>query len=138
MPRFGDISRARLETCHPDLILLMEAVVAHYDICIICGHRDEKAQRKAVEERKSKVMWPNSKHNTSPSMAVDVAPWPLDWSDAGAFYMMVGWIRCTADRLYREGKMQYRIRVGADWDGDRATKDQTFHDTPHIELELNA
>jgi hypothetical protein len=30
--------------------------------------------------------------------------------------------------------MGIESRMGADWDGDFDTKDQTFHDLPHFEL----
>lgn len=47
------------------------------------GHRDEDRQNKLFEEGKTKVKWPDSKHNTSPSKASDSAPYPLDWRCEG-------------------------------------------------------
>ena len=134
MPHFGLTSRRRLDTCHPDLQLVFEAVVSDYDCTILCGHRNQTAQMVAYESGKSQLAWPDSKHNSCPSRAVDVGPWPLDWHDKGAFYMLAGWVLCTAERLRHEGKITHRLRYGGDWDGDHATKDQRFHDLPHWEL----
>ncbi len=134
MPSFGHVSQSRLATCHVDLVRLFEAVVKDYDCTILCGHRTREAQMQAYEDGKSQVSWPDSKHNAYPSLAVDVGPWPLDWSDTGAFYLLAGWVLCTADRLYQEGVITHRIRYGGDWNGNHATKDQNFHDLPHFEL----
>ena len=133
MPHFGRTSTERLDTCHKDLKTVFNEVVRHYDCTILCGHRGKHAQNLAYEMKKSKLQWPNSKHNTQPSKAVDVGPWPLDWSDHGAFYMLAGWVLCTADRLYREGRITHRLRYGGDWDGDHSTV-QSFKDLPHFEL----
>ena len=134
MPSFGKTSLARLGTCHEDLQLIFSTVVATFDCASVCGHRGEIDQTVAFESGKSKVQWPHSKHNSVPSMAVDVAPYPIDWNDRGAFYLLAGWVMCTAEMLYREGKVSHRVRCGADWNGNHATKDQRFHDLPHFEL----
>jgi len=134
MPHFGITSRKRLDTCHQDLQRIFEEVVKDYDCTIICGHRNEVAQMMAYESGKSQVPWPDSKHNRYPSMAVDVGPWPLDWNDRGAFYLLAGWVLCTADRLLKEGVVTHRLRYGGDWNRNRATLDQKFNDLPHFEL----
>jgi len=128
MPKFGKSSQARLDTCHPDLQLLLNFVIKKIDITILCGHRTEAEQNKAYREKKSKLKFPQSKHNKVPSMAVDLSLYPINWSDHGSFYMVIGYIRRVADEL------GIKIRVGSDWDGDWKTKDQSFHDLPHIEL----
>ena len=134
MPAFGNASRDRLDTCHKDLQVIMETVVERYDIAVICGHRGEKEQREAYDNHKSQLNWPRSKHNEYPSKAVDVAPYPIDWSDNTAFAMMAGWILNEADRLYREGKVTHRLKSGLDWNCDHKTKDHGFLDFPHFEL----
>jgi peptidoglycan L-alanyl-D-glutamate endopeptidase CwlK len=134
MPHFGLTSRKRLDTCHKDLQAIFVEVVKGFDCAILCGHRDEVAQMLAYESGKSQLTWPDSKHNTFPSMAVDVAPWPLDWNDRGAFYMLAGYVLCTADRLRAEGRITHRLRYGGDWNGNHNTRDQKLHDLPHYEL----
>ena len=138
MPQFGKVSTARLLTCHGDLQAILLEVIKDFDFAVICGHRGEVDQMVAYESGKSQLPWPKSPHNRLPSMAVDVAPYPIDWNDRGAFYLLAGWIECTAARLYREGKISHKVRLGADWDGykspQRSTKNQKFHDLPHVEL----
>ena len=83
------------------------------------------------EQRLSKLKWPDSKHNSFPSCAVDVAPyragrgvvWDLDTCRAfGGFVIGLA----TA--------MNMRIRWGGDWDMDGDLADQTFNDLVHFEL----
>jgi len=82
----------------------------------------------------SKVEWPNGKHNTTPSMAADIAPYPIDWEDSGRFYFFAGYVSCVAVKLFAEGKITHRVRWGGDWDSDRHMDDQSFDDLVHFEL----
>ena len=118
----------QLGSCHSDLQRLFNEVIKHYDCTILEGHRTEDRQNELYENGKSKVKFPNSKHNSFPSMAVDVVPYPIDWDDTRRFYMFVGIVRGIASQL------GINIRCGADWDGDLEVKDQNFHDLPHFEL----
>ena len=95
-------------------------VAKHYDLTIICGYRNEEDQNEAVRTGKSNVIWPNGKHNSQPSLAVDAAPYPIDWNDKIRFYHFVGFVRGVASQL------GIKIRCGADWDGDFDLKDQNF------------
>jgi len=76
----------------------------------------------------SKLEWPNSKHNSLPSRAIDVAPYPIDWKDIARFTQLIGAYKGVALML------GYRIRCGCDWDQDGDIRDQTFMDYPHIEI----
>ncbi|MFT5766751.1 MAG: peptidoglycan L-alanyl-D-glutamate endopeptidase CwlK [Halioglobus sp.] len=134
MPKFSTRSTDNLDECHEDLVLLFTTIVEHYDCSVICGHRGETEQRKAYDDGKSTLTWPKSKHNRWPAMAADVTPYPLDWNDIGGMYLFAGWALCTADKLYREGKMTHRLRSGSDWDMDGKTVDQKFNDLVHFEL----
>lgn len=128
MPEFSPLSKRRLAECHPDLQKLMNEVIKHYDIVILCGFRGKDEQDKAFREGKSKLAFPKSKHNVTPSLAVDIAPYPLDWNDLKRFWHLAGYVKATAERL------GIKIRQGADWDGDNDFKDQKFVDLPHVEL----
>lgn len=128
MPKFGTRSLNNLNTCHPDLQRLFNEIIKKFDCTVLCGHRNKEDQDKAFHEGRSKVQWPNGKHNSMPSKAVDVAPYPVDWNDIKRFYMFVGIVRGYA------AMMNINIRCGADWDGDMEIKDQNFHDLPHFEL----
>jgi peptidoglycan L-alanyl-D-glutamate endopeptidase CwlK len=135
MPSFGTTSRAKLSTCHEDLVQVMEEVVKWIDIAVICGHRGKTAQDEAFFSNKSKLRWPNSKHNSIPSMAVDVALYPIDWSDEHTFSLVAGRVLQVADQMLAAGKIHHKVVWGGDWDRDGWTKDTGFYDSPHFQLE---
>lgn len=128
MPSFSQVSRDRLKTCHPHLQAVFAEVIQHRDCAILCGHRGQAEQDEALRTGKSKLGWPKSAHNSLPSRAVDVAPFPIDWNDADRFRLFAGFVLGIA------AKMGIPLRWGGDWDGDMTNKDQTFHDLPHFEL----
>lgn len=134
MYSYGKTSRARLDTCHSDLVTIFNEVIKLVDVSILEGHRGEDKQDEFFSKKLSKLKWPNSKHNSLPSMAVDVAPWPIDWDDTDRFYQVVGIVKGVAHMLYEQGKITHKIRCGADWDMDGDIRDQTFNDLPHYEL----
>src|SRR5579871_2009363 len=76
MHYFSPKSLVNLETCHPDLQTLFKEVIQTMDCTILVGHRNQEDQEKAFEQGNSKEHWPNSKHNSIPSMAVDVLSYP--------------------------------------------------------------
>ena len=102
-------------------------MIEDYDVSIICGHRSKAEQDKAVADGASKTRYPNSKHNSIPSLGIDAALYPINWNDHGRHYMFVGIVRERAKQL------GIPIRCGADWDSDFATNDQTFNDLVHFE-----
>ncbi len=128
MPKFGEKSKEKLETCHQDLQKLFNEVIKYFDCCVICGHRTEEEQDEAFKNGHSNVEYPNSKHNQKPSLAVDVVPYPIDWKDTNRFYLFVGFVRGIAAML------DIPIRCGGDWDGDLETSDQKLTDLPHFEM----
>ncbi len=128
MPKFSDRSQERLNTCHPDLKLLFEKIIKKYDCSILEGHRSSTRQDELYSQGKSKAKAGESKHNSTPSLAVDVAPWPIDWNDKDRFYHFGGYVKGVADSL------GISVRWGGDWDGDNDLKDQSFFDLPHFEL----
>ena len=79
MPRFGRKSKERLASCDPKLQKLFNEVIKHVDCSVLEGHRGKERQNKFYDEGKSKVRYPNGRHNANPSLAVDVTPYPVDW-----------------------------------------------------------
>lgn len=120
MAKFGKTSIARLNTCHPDLQRLFNEVIKEVDCTILCGHRTEEEQTKAFESGNSQVKWPNSKHNSAPSLAVDVAPYPIEWNNIAVFKALAGIVKKKATEL------GIAIEWGGDW--------KTFKDYPHYQL----
>jgi len=128
MPSFGKTSSANLATCHPDIQRVLNEAIKYVDFSVTCGHRGQVEQDAAFAAGNSKLKYPNGEHNKTPSNAVDVAPYPLNWNDAEAFTLLSGVIygvACT---------MGVKLRLGADWDGDFNTLEHSFKDRPHIEL----
>ncbi|AAW86512.1 L-alanyl-D-glutamate peptidase [Aliivibrio fischeri ES114] len=128
MNKFSKTSAARLATCHPDLIKVFTRVLELCDCSILCGHRTEEEQNTAFAEGKSQVKYPNGKHNTLPSRAVDVAPYPIDWNDRERFSYFAGLVVGVGV------SMGVAIRWGGDWDKDNELKDNNFDDLVHFEL----
>ena len=128
MPKFGKTSRKRLKTCDEDLQALFEEVVKYFDCSVIEGHRNEARQNKAFEDGNSKVKFPKGRHNSKPSKAVDVAPYPIDWEDRERMTYFAGFVKGIA---YMMG---IPIRWGGDWNNNTILKDNNFDDLPHFEL----
>lgn len=120
MPSFGQSSKDKLATCHQKLQDVMNEVITLTDIKVLCGTRGQKEQDEAFANGTSTKRYPNSKHNTSPSLAVDVVPYPIDWSDIQRFKDLAVIIKSVA------AKLGVDIRWGGDW--------HTFKDYPHWEL----
>ena len=128
MPSFSDNSKGRLETCDPRLQRLLNEAIKSVDFMVLCGHRSEAEQNEAKRTGKSTLAWPLSKHNSLPSKAVDIAPYPLDWNDTARFARLAGYL----ERIAQE--QGTKIRWGGDWNGNWRTKDERLVDMPHIEL----
>lgn len=130
----GPTSRVRLASCHPKLQRLVEQTMARldrrrtFDFTVVCGHRGQVTQEQAFADGRSTKHWPDSKHNTLPSTAVDLAPYPTDWKDEAAFARLAGYVLAVADDLDLE------VRWGGDWDGDGRSADERLKDLPHFEL----
>ena len=129
MPHFSQRSLDRLATCDGRLQEILRAAIAHYDFTVLEGHRSEARQNQLYAEGKSKLRYPRSKHNSTPSRAVDVAPYPIDWNDRERFYYLAGLIMGIA-------KIKgIPLRWGGDWDRDTDFADNTFDDLPHFEID---
>jgi peptidoglycan LD-endopeptidase CwlK len=132
VPTFSARSRDQLATCDQRLQVILNEAIKLVDFSVIEGHRGEEAQNKAFDKGLSKVRWPNGKHNSFPSRAVDIAPYPIDWSERAAalarFAFISGVIHTIAARL------GIAIRFGWDWNRNLDPRDESFLDWPHVEL----
>lgn len=128
MYSFGQRSQERLATCHKDLQDIMNTAIKLIDFTVLWGHRGEQDQNKAFNAGRSKTTWPNSKHNQKPSMAIDIAPWPIDWHNKYRFYYMAGIVMGIAKEKGID------LRYGGDWDRDGELVDNSFDDLGHFEL----
>lgn len=143
MYSFSSKSAEKLQTCHEDIQLILKELIKIYDFSVLEGHRSLETQEKYFRDGKSKLDGTirKSKHQSYPSMAVDIMPYKKgsnafsgDELDDRRFYFMMGMVKVIAEKLLDEGKISHKVRFGLDWDGDETYRDQNFHDLPHIEL----
>lgn len=130
---FSRNSLLKLETAHPDLIAICYGVLKLHDFAVSEGHRGKDAQDKAVAEGKSKTPWPTSKHNKTPSLAVDLLPYVN-----GKF---IGWDAPLEQWAYFAGIVMgiaeakgFKIRWGGNWKRDNDLTANKFDDLPHFEI----
>ena len=128
MPKFGRKSKERLNTCDSNLQKVFNEVIKHVDCSVLEGHREKDRQNKLFEEGKTKVKYPNGRHNRQPSSAVDVTPYPVDWEDRERQTLFAGFVIGVASQ------MGIKLRWGGDWDQDFQVVDNRFDDFPHFEL----
>ncbi len=132
---WGKRSAAVWETVVPDLKRVFDRALAWglIDMSAIQGRRSREEQDRFFREGKSRVKWPNGKHNVlNPgdlAEAVDVAPYinGVSWLKEHCIFM-AGVVLAAAEV---EG---VKIRWGGNWDQDREPiTDQDFQDLVHFE-----
>jgi len=119
--KFSNRSQKRLSTCEQPLQDLFNEVIKHIDCTVLDGYRDKERQNKVFNEGKSKARFPQSRHNTYPSQAIDVIPYPVDWEDINRFYEFAGIVQGIASQ------MNIKIKWGGNF--------KNFFDGPHYQLE---
>lgn len=133
MPAFGRGSLSALELVDTRLRGVLEEAIKYWDFTVLEGHRGPERQQELFESGTSQVSWPNSKHNSLPSVAVDIAPYPIDWEDTERFIQLSGAILQIAKQNGLD------LRWGGDWNRDGRMTDESFRDLLHFELvERNA
>ena len=114
MPRFGSRSRRNLKTCDKRLQDLFNEIIKHFDCSVLVGFRGRDEQ--------------NTAFNSKPTIAVDVAPYPIDWNDRERFIYFGGVVKGFAYQL------DFPIRWGGDWNNDTQLSDNKFDDLVHFEI----
>lgn len=134
---YGRRSKSILETVN---VLLAQVFVyaldtGLMDITIIDGRRSRQQQNLYYAQGRSKVQWPNSKHNVryphDLSKAIDAAPYVngKTSSDFRHCIFLAGVIQTVGY------DMGVSIRWGGNWDMDgEPVTDQDFQDLWHYEL----
>lgn len=133
MPRFSFKSKQFLATCHPDIQRVMEEAIKEFDFMVLCGHRTVAEQQRLYAQGRTtpgkKVtnidgVRVKGRHNYKPSLAIDIAPYPLDWQDTARF-------RALGEHIEKVAK---RLGVPLTWGG----RWRKFIDLPHFELPVSA
>ena len=151
MPKFGQKSYSRLSTCEQSIQTILMEVVKHYDIMIVEGNRTAERQNhhwskgrrlQNGADKEKRFSWEvvnkakivtykdgyeqKSKHQSFPSVAVDVVPWPSQWTDKNKMIELRGIIKYIQAKLFEEGRISKLLDNGADlWDG---------FDMPHFQI----
>lgn len=120
MAIFSKASQDKLSTCDSRLQEICNEAIKEYDFVVLCGHRDKEAQDLAFAQGNSKLEWPKSNHNTAPSVAVDLAPYPIDWKNLQRFRDLAAVMHKVA------ASKNIPLVWGGEW--------KTFKDFPHFEL----
>ncbi len=128
MPAFGRTSKANLASCDTRLRQVLEEVVKHFDCAVTCGRRGKAEQETAFAAEKSKARWGQSPHNRSPSMGVDVFPYPINFNDRDRMHLFAGFVLGIAK------SMGVTLRWGGDWDQDTQVNDNDWDDLGHFEI----
>ena len=133
MPRYSKRSKDRLATCDQRLQNVFNEVIKHVDCSILEGHRSKERQNKLYDEKRTKVKYPNGRHNSNPSKAVDVTPYPVKWEDRERQTFFAGFVLGIAR------SMGINLRWGGNWDmykenGKWEVADNRFDDFPHFEI----
>ena len=128
MPKFGKKSKEQLLTCRKELQEVFNEVIKTVDCSVLEGNRHQTRQDALYEKGKTKVKFPHGRHNALPSLAVDVCPYPIDWSDRERFHLFAGFVLGIAK------SMGIKLRWGGDWNMNWEVDDNKFDDFPHFEL----
>jgi peptidoglycan L-alanyl-D-glutamate endopeptidase CwlK len=134
--RYGRRSKERLAAADGDLRRVLERALGYglMDITILQSVRSREDQERAFAEKRSRVHWPNSKHNVlregDPAEAVDAAP----YVNGAASYnynhccFLAGLVQAAASEL------GVSVRWGGNWDMDgEPVTDHDFQDLVHFE-----
>lgn len=125
---FGSRSkRVRSELC-PELQFVTALIGDYMNTSLFQGFRNEADQNLAYASKTSKLKWPHSKHNKTPSDAVDMAPYPINWDDVEGIRYFAGLVVGMAIPYGIE------LRNGGDWDQDGDVHDQELIDLVHFEV----
>lgn len=132
--KFSNRSKSNLQECHFSLQLIIREALSYgiMDFTIIEGHRPKDLQEKYFREGKSKVHYPNGKHNKVPSEAVDIVPYidgKINWEKEHCC-VLAGIV------LSASSKLEIPIRWGGAWSGEINLPNNSFQDLCHFELIL--
>lgn len=152
--RWGQRSLDRLGGCHADIRRVADAALASspFDLTVVTGFRKQAEQDEAFRVGRSKLRWPDSKHNHRDvlgdpcSLAVDLAPYLqpgwIPWGSKEEHGHTIAqqlryWDILAGVVLGAAESLHIPMRWGGDWNRNGILVDQTFHDLPHFELLTN-
>jgi len=139
---FSESDEQKLKTCHPRLVTVLRESIKFIDFTIVYGIRGKELQDLLFLDKKSKVKFPDSKHNRTldPLMgaieytlsdAADIVPRHSLYKDVEAMCFLIGYVKGISV------KMGIPLRIGYDFNGNgiNGRADNEFYDVAHIELD---
>ena len=132
MPEFSDRSLRRLSTVHPDLQILFQEVVKHFDCTVVSGLRTLEEQQALYAKGRPEgniVTYADGverRSNHQSGNAVDVVPYPSGYSDAKKIRDFGWYVLGVAQMLKSYGAIDNDIKWGGKW--------KRFKDYPHFEI----
>ncbi len=131
--KLGKRSKEKRDTCCVEMKTIIDFAIGLdiMDFTVVEGHRTKEKQNKYFDEGKSRIKWPDGKHNTLPSDAADIAPYingKISWEKIHCVHL--------AGIIVAVGAMLgYKVRWGGNWDMDyEPVTDQDFQDLVHFEI----
>lgn len=123
--KWSKTSLERLKTCDKRLQDMANMMLARsdFDLTITCGYRGEKEQNDAFNKGVSKAKFGQSKHNTTPSQAIDIVPYPIpkNWDTNDR-----RWQEMALNAMWCAGKLGFEITWGGSF--------KKLCDKPHFEI----
>lgn len=124
MYRFSEKSQAKLDSCHADIQRVFNRVMSYQemDFTVLEGERTDERQMMLFADGKSQLdgVINKSRHQSSPSQAADIAPYPINWESLPEFNRLA---TLVFKACLEEG-------VSLEWGGHW----KSFHDLPHWQL----
>ena len=118
---WGNKSKEAISTVDPRLVYIANKLADIWNMTIIHGYRGRELQTQLHEQNPNGALpWPLSEHNHTPSRAIDIAPYPVNWEKVDRFDMMIG--------------AAYAIAEGGNFRIDSGKFFSNVLDYPHIQV----
>lgn len=131
--KFSEKSKKLLLQCDKDIQAVCNELIKYIDFSVLKETiRTKEEQAEFVKSGKSKTM--SSKHLLKPSKAIDIAPYPIDWTKLERFYYLAGYFMGIAEYMKFTGKIKSSFRWGGDWNKNNDFSDEKFRDFVHLEI----
>ncbi len=133
MNKFSVKSENELAGADPRLRQIAYKVLVIKDHSILKGHRNKEEQNAAFNAtpQRSKLQWPDGKHNAWLSLALDVQTYPRPPYEpdlrAEQHYLLGLYVGVGAE-------LGIELITGADWDDDGQVTDNGWDDLFHVEI----
>lgn len=139
MPSFSKRSLANRNQLHPLLKKIVDVAIRRYDFTILDAQRGRAEQEKAFKGGFSNAHFGQSAHNWVPAIAMDLAPYPIDWDNLGAFkelFNVIGYYDAKQGDGFGIAKdLKIPLRAGLDWNRNGKWTDENWNDWGHYELD---